>query len=78
MGDELEPAHPIGWVRAILTGLAIALVGIVVLVYVPNAALTKLHGKTHSSLVALTTTIFFVALFAMAGVLRWLQRRKLI
>jgi hypothetical protein len=78
MGDDMEPAHPIGWMRAILTGLVIAVVGVVVLVYAPNAVLTKLHGKTHGSLVALATTMFFVALFALAGVLRWLQRRKLI
>jgi len=78
MVNEVESAHPISWIPAILTGLVISVVAAVALVYVPNAVLTKLHGKTHGSLVAVATTIFFVALFVLAGVLRWLQRRKLI
>ena len=78
MVNEVESAHPISWIRAILTGLVISVVAAFALVYAPNAVLTKLHGKTHGSLVAVATTIFFVALFVLAGVLRWLQRRKLI
>ena len=78
MVDETEVAHPISWTRAIVTGLVIAVVGFLALVYGPNAVLTKLHGKTHGSLVFFATAIFFVALFALAAVLRWLQRRKLI
>ena len=48
------------------------------LVYGTNAVLTKVHGKTRSSLVAIATTMFFVVLFALAWALRQLQRRKMI
>jgi hypothetical protein len=78
MTDENDASSPIGWVRAILTSAVIAVVAIAVLVYGTNAVLTKVHGKTHGSLVAVATTMFFVVLFALAGALRQLQRRKLI
>ena len=69
---------PIGWLRAALSAVVIVVIAITVLVYVPNAVMTKLHGKTHGSLVAVATTIFFVMLLAMAWGLRQLQRRKII
>ena len=78
MTDETDAPSPIGWLRAILTVAAISVVGIVVLVYGTNAVLTKVHGKTHGSLVAVATTMFFVVLLALAWALRQLQRRKLI
>jgi hypothetical protein len=78
MTDETDAPSPIGWVRAILTSAVIALFAIAVLVYGTNAVLTKVHGKTHGSLVAVATTMFFVVLFALAWALRQLQRRKLI
>ena len=78
MVNEVESAHPISWIPAILTGLVISVVAAVALVYVPNAVLTKLHGKTHGSLVAVSTTMFFVVLILLAWALRRLQRRHLI
>jgi len=78
MTDETDAPSPIGWLRAILTSAVIALVAIAVLVYGTNAVLTKVHGKTHGSLVAVATTMFFVVLLALAWALRQLQRRKLI
>ena len=77
MIEDVEPPPAIGWLRAVLTVAAIALVGIGVLVYGTNAVLT-MHGKTRSSLVAVATTIFFVGLLVLAWVLRVLQRRKTI
>jgi multisubunit Na+/H+ antiporter MnhG subunit len=68
----------ISWPRALLTAAVIVVVGIVGLVYVPNWILTRIHGKTRGSLVAVATTVFFVLLFALAWTLRRLQRRKLI
>ena len=70
------PRH-IGWLRAILTAVAITVVGIGVTVYGTNAVLTKMGGD-RSSRVRIATILFFVALFAIAWTLRWLQRRKLI
>ena len=78
MTDDTDLPPPIGWLRAILTVAVITFVGIEVLVYGTNAVLTKVHGKTHGSLVAVATTMFFVVLLAMAWALRQLQRRKLI
>jgi hypothetical protein len=78
MTDQTDAPSPIGWLRAILTSAVIAVVAIALLVYGTNAVLTKVHGKTHGSLVAVATTMFFVVLFVLAWALRQLQRRKLI
>jgi len=78
MADDTDRDAPIGWFRAIVTAAVVALIGIVVLVYGTNAVLTKWHGRTRSSLVALATTMFFVVLLGLAWVLRQLQRRKMI
>ncbi len=78
MTDDTDLPPQIGWLRAVLTVAAITLVAIAVLVYGTNAVLTKVHGKTHGSLVAVATTMFFVGLLALAWALRQLQRRKMI
>jgi len=74
--EDLPPT--IGWFRAILTAVVIVFVGIAILVYGSNAVLTKVHGKTRSSLVGIVTPLFFVVLIALAWALRQLQRRKVI
>jgi hypothetical protein len=78
MHDDTELPSKIGWFRAILTAVVIVVVGIAILVYGSNAVLTKVHGKTRSSLVGIVTPLFFVVLFALAWALRQLQRRKMI
>ena len=78
MTDEPDTPSPIGWLRAILTTAIISLVTIAVLVYGTNAVLTKIHGKTRSSLVAVATLVFFGFLALFAWALRQLQRRKII
>ena len=78
MASDDETPTTIGWLRAILTSVAVVVVGIFLLVYVPNWILTKIQGKTRSSLVALATITFFVVFVALAWTLRWLQRRKVI
>ena len=78
MTDDTDLPPPIGWLRAVLTVAAITVVAIAVLVYGTNAVLTKVHGKTRGSLVAVATTMFFVGLLALAWALRKLQRRKVI
>ncbi len=72
-----EAPRRIGWLRAILTAVAITVVGIGVTVYGTNAVLTRMGGD-RSSRVRIATIVFFVALIALAWALRWLQRRKLI
>ncbi len=78
MVESTEAHQRIGWPRAVVSALVILVVGIALLVYAPNAVMTKIHGKTHGSLVAVATTMFFVFLFALAYVLRQLQRRNII
>lgn len=78
MTDDTERPPPIGWLRAVLTVAIIAVVAIAVLVYGTNAVLTKVHGKTRGSLVAVATTMFFVGSVALAWALRKLQGRKVI
>ena len=78
MTDEPETPSPIGWLRAIATTAVISLVSIAVLVYGTNAVLTKIHGKTRGSLVAVATIMFFGFLLLIAWALRQLQRRKII
>jgi hypothetical protein len=73
-----DDPRPIGWLRAILSAAIIVAVGIGALVYGSNAVLTKVHGKTRSSLVAVVTIGFFVVLFAMAWLLRRLQKKRVI
>ena len=77
MDDNKELPHSISWLRAILSAVAILVVGVAVLVYGSNAVLT-MHGKTRSSLVGIVTPLFFVVLIALAWGLRQLQRRKII
>jgi hypothetical protein len=78
MTEEHDTPAIISWPRAIVAAVLIAAVGILALVYVPNWILTRIHGKTRSSLVAVATTTFFMLLFALAWTLRRLQRRKVI
>ena len=44
---DSDMTPPIGWLRAAITAVIIAVVAIVLLVYVPNAVLTKWHGRTR-------------------------------
>ena len=78
MTEEHDAPAIISWPRAIVAAVLIAAVGILALVSVPNWILTRIHGKTRSSLVALVTIGFFVVLFALAWTLRWLQRKRVI
>jgi hypothetical protein len=71
-----DTAARIGWTRAILTAAVIVVVGIVVCVYGTNAILTRFHSLNRGNRVGIATALFFVALFALAWTLRFLQRRK--
>jgi hypothetical protein len=68
----------IGWGRAILSGLAILLVGFGGAVIGANRILTKALGLRRTPREWLATGLFFVVLLALAWILRRLQDRKLI
>lgn len=60
----------------VLEGVLVVVIGVGLLVYVPNALTTKLTGVSRSARVALASTWFFVALFAYAFALRRRQRQR--
>lgn len=73
-----SPAPTIGWVRAVLSAVAILIVGIAVLVYGADAVLKRLTGLDRSQRVGIATALFFVGLLGSAWLLRRLQQRHLI
>jgi hypothetical protein len=75
-GDDQHGA--IGWGRALVSALAILLLGTALLVYFPNWLLLQLTGMSRSSRVAVVTIWFFVVLSAFAWGLRRLQARRVI
>jgi hypothetical protein len=70
-GDE--EAAAIGWWRAAVSSAVILVVGLVLLVYLPNWVLENLTGLNRHGRVAITTTGFFAVLLALAWALRRLQ-----
>ena len=67
----------IGWPRALLSGLAIVLVGFIAVVWVPDM-LVGMSSFTRDQRVLLAATVGVVAVLVMAWVLRRLQSRHLI
>jgi hypothetical protein len=70
-----EHGNPIGWLRAIATGLAILVVGIGVSVLGANRILTKALGVTRGGREALASGLFLVVVIGLAWILRRLQAR---
>lgn len=64
------------WARAVITGVVIVAVASVLLVYVPDLALTKLTGLGRSGRVMVGSIWFFVALGGIAWTLRRLQAHR--
>lgn len=60
----------------VLEGVLVVVIGVALLVYVPNALATKATGVSRSARVAMASTWFFVALCAYAYALRLRQRRR--
>jgi hypothetical protein len=75
-GDE--PTPEIGWLRAIVTGIAVLVVGIGIAVIGANRILTKALGVTPGGRQALASALFLVVVIVMAWALRRLQARGLI
>jgi hypothetical protein len=72
------PDRTIGWVRALFTSALVVAVSVALVAYVPNLWLTKVSGMSHGAAVAAATATCFVSLFAIATLLRYLQRRKVV
>ena len=78
MSDSSTSEPTIGWIRAAVSALVIAVVAIGVLVYAANALLNRLTSLDRGQRVGIATAVFFVAFFALAWVLRRLQQRHVI
>jgi len=68
----------IGWPRAIVTGLALLVVGIAVAVYGAQLAIENLTGLSRDQRVWVATAIVTASVVLMAWVLRRLQARGVI
>jgi hypothetical protein len=75
---DLDNDGEIGWGRAILSGLAILVVGIGAAVYGANRILTKALALRRTPREWLATGLFFFVVIALAWILRRLQDRKVI
>ena len=72
--DEQAPPVTIGWLRAMVTGVLIVVIGIGALAYGTNALVTHLTSLDRSQRVGVATACFFIVFAVMACGLRRLQR----
>ncbi len=68
----------LSWPRAIVATVVIVVLGVALLVVVPNLILTRVGGLDRSGRVGLATVWFFGMLAALVWLLRRLQARHLI
>jgi hypothetical protein len=66
------------WPRAVVAAVVVVVVGVGLLVVVPNLIVTRLGGLDRGQRVGLATVWFFAMLAALAWLLRRLQARHLI
>jgi Ca2+/Na+ antiporter len=76
--EHEEESSSIGWGRALLSALIILVLGTLLLVYLPNWALTHLTSLSRNGRVAVATGTFFVLFFVIAYTLRRLQARRVL
>ena len=72
-----EPPE-IGWIRAMLSGLAVLVVGILGTLDGANLILTKALGLTRDARQYLATALVLAVVVVMAWILRRLQARGLV
>ena len=68
----------IGWGRAILSGIAILVIGFGAAVWGADAVLTKVTGLSRDNRQYLASALFFGVVIAIAWALRRLQQRGLV
>lgn len=68
----------IGWLRAIVTGVAILVVGLGVSVVGSNEIITRVTSVSRDNAAYLASTFFVVCIAVSAWVLRRLQKRGLV
>ncbi|MGZ4142223.1 MAG: hypothetical protein ACXVQY_06900 [Actinomycetota bacterium] len=67
-----------GWTRALLAAVVVAVVSVVLLVWLPNLLVTKATRLVHSARVGIATAWFFLVLVGICVGLRQLQKRNVL
>jgi hypothetical protein len=73
-----DPGVMLSWPRAVVAAVLVVVLGVALLVVVPNLIVTRVDGLDRSGRVALATVWFFGMLAAFAWLLRRLQARRFI
>ena len=78
MSETSTDGAEIGWPRAILTGIAVLVIGFAGAVVGANAILTKSLALTRTAREWLATALFFFFVIIVATALAWMQKRKMV
>jgi fumarate reductase subunit D len=76
--EDDVPAASIGWIRAVLTGVIVLVVGLAASVGVANLILTRATGLSRSDREYVASVVFLAVVFLLAWALRRLQAHGLI
>ena len=76
--EDDVPAASIGWIRAVLTGLIVLVVGLAASVGVANLILTRATGLSRNVREYVASVVFLAVVFLLAWALRRLQAHGLI
>ena len=76
--DEDAAGATIGWIRAVLTGVIVLVVGLAASVGVANLILTKATGLSRNIREYVASVVFLAVVFLLAWALRRLQAHGLI
>ena len=76
--DEDAAGASISWIRAVLTGVIVLVVGLAASVGVANLILTKATGLSRSVREYMASVVFLAVVFLLAWALRRLQAHGLI
>ena len=76
--DEDAAGTSIGWIRAVLSGVIVLVVGLTASVGVANLILTKATGLSRNIREYVASVVFLAVVFLLAWALRRLQAHGLI
>ena len=76
--EDDVPAASIGWIRAVVTGAIVLVVGLAASVGVANVILTRATGLSRSDREYVASVVFVAVVFLLAWALRRLQAHGLI
>lgn len=76
--EDDVPSASIGWIRAVLTGVIVLVVGLAASVGVANLILTRATGLSRSVREYMASLVFLAVVFLLAWALRRLQAHGLI